>query len=95
MRRHCATSSSPSCHCAPSVPNYHDPALGAMHQDELSFVFGQPIFMDLGGVLPNCSVPSSPYYDPTCDDCVFGALESAYAIQIGRLWTNFAATGER
>ena len=43
-----------------AVPNYHAPSLGAMHQDELSFVFGQPIFMDLGGVLPNCSVPGAP-----------------------------------
>ena len=31
-----------------AVSNYHAPELGSMHQDEVSFVFGQPIFMDLG-----------------------------------------------
>ena len=76
-----------------AVPNYHAPALGAMHQDELDFVFGQPIFMDLGGVLPNCSVEGAPAYNPTCRDCVFNALELVYSKEVGRLWTNFASTG--
>ena len=52
-----------SNHVCTAVPNYHDPALGPMHQDELSFVFGQPIFMDLGGVLPNCSVPGGGHFE--------------------------------
>merc|ERR1719473_2335024 len=29
-------------------PNYHDPSLGAMHEDEVTFVMGQPIFMFQG-----------------------------------------------
>ena len=36
-----------------AVANWHPPEYGSMHQDEVSFVFGQPIFMNLG--YTNCS----------------------------------------
>ena len=42
--------------------NYHVPSLGSMHQDEVSFVFGQPIFMFVG--YTNCTNPKSEFYDP-------------------------------
>lgn len=82
-----------------AVPNYHAPSLGALHQDELSFVFGQPIFMDLGGTPAlgaplNCSVAGSPYFDRSCVDCVFSPHELGYARSVGRFWTNFGATGD-
>ena len=59
-----------------------------------SFVFGQPIFMELGGVLPNCSVHGAPAYSSTCDNCVFNSIEHGYAEAVGRLWTQFAASGD-
>ncbi|EGB12776.1 hypothetical protein AURANDRAFT_13973, partial [Aureococcus anophagefferens] len=31
-----------------AVANWHPPEFGSMHQDEISFVFGQPIKMNLG-----------------------------------------------
>jgi carboxylesterase type B len=78
-----------------AVPNYHAPSLGAMHQDELSFVFAQPIFMDLGGVLPNCSVRSAKAFDPSCLGCQFDTLEAGFATSVGALWSRFATQRRR
>ena len=62
-----------------------------MHQDEVSFVFGQPIFMNLG--FTNCSQPGWPGYDATCRGCTFDVKEAAFARSVGRLWTSFASLG--
>lgn len=75
-----------------AVANYHPPELGSMHQDEISFVFGQPIFMNIG--YTNCSVPGWAGYDPSCLGCRFDAREAGFARSVGRLWTNFAASGD-
>ena len=61
-----------------------------MHQDEVSFVFGQPIFMNLG--FTNCSQPGWPGYDATCRGCTFDVKEAAFARSVGRLWTGVWAT---
>eukprot|EP00301_Raphidiophrys_heterophryoidea_P021957 c6226_g1_i1.p1 GENE.c6226_g1_i1~~c6226_g1_i1.p1 ORF type:complete len:595 (+),score=127.26 c6226_g1_i1:44-1786(+) len=75
-----------------AVSNYHKPELGSMHQDEVSFVFGQPIFMNIG--YSNCSSPGWPGYDPTCLGCVFNEKEQTFANTIGTFWSNFAASGD-
>jgi len=72
-----------------AVANYHEPYYGSMHQDEVSFVFGQPIFMNLG--FTNCSVPGWAGFDPSCLGCAFDARESGFSNTMGRLWTSFAA----
>lgn len=72
-----------------AVANYHAPEYGSMHQDEVSFVFGQPIFMNLG--FSNCSAPGWAGYSPTCLGCTFNPKEAAFAKTMGRLWTSFAA----
>lgn len=63
-----------------------------MHQDEVSFVFGQPIFMDDG--YTNCSVPGWDGYDPGCRGCKYDAKEAEFARGVGRFWTNLAASGD-
>lgn len=74
-----------------AVPNYHPPEFGSLHQDEVSFVFGQPIKMNLG--YTNCSDPGWPGYDPSCRDCIFDAKEQSFAETMGRFWTNMASSG--
>ena len=72
-----------------AVANYHDAYYGSMHQDEVSFVFGQPIKMNIG--FTNCSDPGWSGYNPTCLGCVFDQKEAGFAKTVGRLWTSFAA----
>lgn len=72
-----------------AVANYHAPEYGSMHQDEVSFVFGMPIFMNIG--YSNCSAPGWPHYSPTCLGCKFDAREAGFAKTMGRLWTSFAS----
>ena len=74
-----------------AVANWHPPEFGSMHQDEISFVFGQPIKMNLG--YTNCSEPG-PTYDKSCLGCAFDATEAAFAKKVGQFWTNFAASGD-
>jgi hypothetical protein len=57
-----------------------------MHQDEVSFVFGQPIFMFSG--YTNCSVPGWDGYDPGCLGCHYNKEEAVFARQVGRFWSN-------
>ena len=52
-------------------------AYGVPHTSELSFVFGTPVY------------PWGPPYAP----CAFTAREQIFADQVGRWWTNFAASG--
>jgi carboxylesterase type B len=78
--------------------NYHNPSSGSNHCDEMTFVFGQPIFdnQDAPGYsYTNCSDPASAYYDKErCVGCAFDAREAKFALAIGAFWTNFAATGD-
>jgi hypothetical protein len=70
--------------------NYHDPSYGSIHCDEMTFVFGQPIFdnQDAPGFsYTNCSDPASAYYDPKhCTGCAFDAIEARFSATIGRFW---------
>lgn len=72
-----------------AVANYHDAYYGSMHQDEVSFVFGQPIYMNIG--FTNCSAPGWSGFNPICLGCRFDAKEDRFAKTMGRLWTSFAA----
>eukprot|EP00965_Chrysotila_dentata_P123239 4073224-Pleurochrysis_carterae.AAC.1 len=63
-----------------------------MHQDEVTFVFGQPIFMNIG--YTNCSVPGWDGFDPSCLGCTFDERDLGFARAVGRLWTSFAASGD-
>ena len=78
--------------------NWHTPASGSNHCDEMTFVFGQPIFDNQdppGYSYTNCSDPASVYYDPDrCTGCHFHEKEAAFALAIGEFWTSFAARGE-
>ena len=77
--------------------NYHDPRSGSNHCDEMSFVYGQPIFDNQdppGYSYTNCSDPRSVYYDKDrCVGCAFDAAEAALSRAMGRFWTTFAAGG--
>ena len=44
--------------------------------------------------MPNCSVRSSPFFDPTCVGCAFDPIEEGFSRAVGRLWSSFAATGD-
>ena len=74
-----------------AVANWHPAAFGSMHQDEVSFVFGQPIKMNIG--YTNCSEPG-PTFDKSCLGCAFDAREAAFAKKVGAFWTAFAASGD-
>merc|ERR1712166_382830 len=71
--------------------NWHPPSYGSIHCDEMTFVFGQPIFdnQDAPGYsYTNCSDPHSKYYDKEhCVGCKFDPREAAFARAIGRYWT--------
>lgn len=77
--------------------NWHTPDSGSNHCDEMTFVFGQPIFDNQdppGYSYTNCSDPASAYYDPKrCTGCHFDRREAAFAVAIGKFWTTFAARG--
>lgn len=77
--------------------NYHDPASGSNHCDEMTFVYGQPIFDNQdppGYSYTNCSDPESVYYDKQrCVGCTFNPKEAAFSFSIGRFWRSFAAHG--
>lgn len=73
--------------------NYHEPKYGSNHCDEMTFVFGQPVFdsgYPPGDGFTNCSDPSSAYYDKTCEGCAFNPSEAKFANDVGRYWSTFA-----
>lgn len=96
--------SNPGCS---AVPNYHLPYLGAAHQDEVTFVLGQPNFMEDGsccGVwglttddcphLPSCEACFAPKrFGRTGYRAYFDDQEWAFARTVGTFWTNVAASG--
>jgi len=89
-----------------AVPNFHLPYLGAVHQDEVTFVMGQPNFMEQGSCCgkwglsegaEGCAKDSScvACYDEAFGEgyaAYFNAKEFAFARRIGTMWTNFAAS---
>jgi len=91
-----------------AVPNYHLPYLGAAHQDEVTFVLGQPNFMEAGsccGVwglttadcphLERCEACYAPkLFGHTGYRAYFDEKEWAFARTVGRFWTNVAASGD-
>jgi len=91
-----------------AVPNYHLPYLGAAHQDEVTFVLGQPNFMEDGSCCGvwGLTTPDCPHLT-RCEACyapgVFGRSgyrgyfndkEWAFAQTVGTFWTNIAASGD-
>jgi len=90
-----------------AVPNYHRDYLGAVHQDEVTFVLGQPNFMEDGSCCgkwglsegqEGCSKLKrcTACYDPTLGEgykAYFNDKEFAFARRVGEFWTNTAATG--
>jgi len=96
--------SNPSCS---SEPNYHDASLGSTHEDEVTFVFGQPIFMYDGTC---CGKWGDKLKSEACkqlDRCVscwnpefgdgyhayFNDQEFQFSQLVGGFWAAFAATG--
>lgn len=97
--------SNPAC---TAIPNYHLPYLGAAHQDEVTFVLGQPNFMEAGSCCGAWGLTTSdcPHL-PDCEACYapkrfghdgyrgyFDDTEWAFARTVGRFWTNIAASGD-
>eukprot|EP00746_Dinoflagellata_sp_MGD_P166375 gnl/MRDRNA2_/MRDRNA2_96211_c0_seq1.p1 gnl/MRDRNA2_/MRDRNA2_96211_c0~~gnl/MRDRNA2_/MRDRNA2_96211_c0_seq1.p1 ORF type:complete len:597 (-),score=102.44 gnl/MRDRNA2_/MRDRNA2_96211_c0_seq1:186-1976(-) len=91
-----------------AVPNYHLPYLGAAHQDEVTFVLGQPNFMEDGSCCGKWGLTAEtcPHL-PSCEACYapklfgeegykgyFDHKEWAFARTVGTFWTNVAASGD-
>lgn len=91
-----------------AVPNYHLPYMGAVHQDEVTFVLGQPNFMEAGSCCGvwGLTTPDCPHLD-RCEACYapklfghtgyrayFDEKEWAFARTVGTFWTNIAASGD-
>lgn len=89
-----------------AVPNFHLGYLGAVHQDEVTFVMGQPNFMEAGSCCGKWGLSEgeeSCEREPQCVACYdeargegyaayFDEKELAFARTVGRYWTNFAAS---
>eukprot|EP00038_Savillea_parva_P018298 m.22930 g.22930 ORF g.22930 m.22930 type:complete len:607 (-) comp4044_c0_seq1:182-2002(-) len=89
-----------------AVPNYHLPYLGAVHQDEVTFVMGQPNFMEQGSCCGlwglsegaegcNKSVSCTACYDTQLGEgyrAYFNDKEWDFTRLVGSYWTN-SATG--
>eukprot|EP00437_Effrenium_voratum_P030333 CAMPEP_0181411420 /NCGR_PEP_ID=MMETSP1110-20121109/7868_1 /TAXON_ID=174948 /ORGANISM="Symbiodinium sp., Strain CCMP421" /LENGTH=622 /DNA_ID=CAMNT_0023534043 /DNA_START=25 /DNA_END=1891 /DNA_ORIENTATION=- len=91
-----------------AVPNFHLPYLGAAHQDEVTFVLGQPNFMEDGSCCGvwGLTTDDCPHLD-RCEACYaperFGAegyrayfndKEWNFARTVGTFWTNVAGSGD-
>mmetsp|Transcript_15658 Transcript_15658/g.36682 ORF Transcript_15658/g.36682 Transcript_15658/m.36682 type:complete len:616 (-) Transcript_15658:39-1886(-) len=90
-----------------AVPNFHLPYLGAAHQDEVTFVLGQPNFMEDGSCCGvwGLTTKDCPHLD-RCEACYnpkksgrtgyrayFNDKEWAFTRMVGSFWTNVAASG--
>lgn len=91
-----------------AVPNYHLPYLGAAHQDEVTFVLGQPNFMNDGSCCGvwGLTTDDCPHLD-RCEACYapgrfrhsgyrsyFDDKEWEFSQVVRRFWTNLAASGD-
>merc|ERR1719231_445576 len=91
-----------------AVPNFHRDYLGPVHQDEVTFVMGQPNFMEAGSCCGRWGLSEgeeSCAREAKCTACFntsfgegyhayFNPKEYRFARLIGRFWTNFAASGD-
>eukprot|EP00435_Cladocopium_sp_Y103_P073303 s106_g43.t1 len=91
-----------------AVPNFHLPYLGAAHQDEVTFVLGQPNFMEDGSCcgIWGLTTPDCPHLE-RCEACYapsrfghegyrayFNDKEWDFARTVGTFWTNVAGSGD-
>mmetsp|Transcript_80127 Transcript_80127/g.221588 ORF Transcript_80127/g.221588 Transcript_80127/m.221588 type:complete len:291 (+) Transcript_80127:2-874(+) len=88
-------------------PNYHSADIGAVHEDEVTFVMGQPIFMFQGSCCGKwgAKLLREPCaQSPACVACwqprfgegyhaYFNEQEWAFSALVGSFWAAFAATG--
>jgi len=96
--------SNPNCS---AEPNWHPSFLGAVHEDEVTFVMGQPIFMFLGACCGRwgsklrrepCqqSASCTSCWNPDFGDgyhAYFNEKEWKFSDLVGGSWAKFAATG--
>jgi len=96
--------SNPKCS---AVPNFHLDYLGSVHQDEVTFVMGQPNFMEQGSCCGKWGLSEgaeSCAKSESCTACYderlgsgykayFDDKEFSFARLVGGLWTSFAAHG--
>ena len=97
-----------SNHACSAVPNFHLGYLGAVHQDEVTFVMGQPNFMEAGSCCGRWGLSEGAEgcakeekctlcYDEKLGDgyaAYFNKKEFDFARTVGTYWTNFAASGD-
>ena len=90
-----------------AVPNFHLDYLGAVHQDEVTFVMGQPNFMEAGSCCGKWGLSQGQEACPHQAKCVscyepslgegyhayFNDKEFQFARLVGGLWSSFAADG--
>jgi carboxylesterase type B len=91
-----------------AVPNFHLDYLGSVHQDEVTFVMGQPNFMEAGSCCGKWGLSEgeeSCAHEPKCTRCFdeerfgkgyqayFNSKEFEFAQTVGRLWASFASNG--
>jgi len=90
-----------------AVPNFHLDYLGAVHQDEVTFVLGQPNFMEQGSCCGVWGLSEGEEGCPKTTSCTacydeelgsgyhayFDAKEFRFARLVGSLWTSFADYG--
>lgn len=90
-----------------AVPNFHLGYMGAVHQDEVTFVMGQPNFMEAGSCCGKWGLSEGAEgcaKETKCVSCYnetfgkgyaayFNTQEFQFARQVGAYWTNFAASG--
>eukprot|EP00591_Stephanopyxis_turris_P000898 CAMPEP_0195519086 /NCGR_PEP_ID=MMETSP0794_2-20130614/14359_1 /TAXON_ID=515487 /ORGANISM="Stephanopyxis turris, Strain CCMP 815" /LENGTH=565 /DNA_ID=CAMNT_0040648189 /DNA_START=96 /DNA_END=1793 /DNA_ORIENTATION=+ len=90
-----------------SVPNFHNPEYGPLHQDEVTFVMGQPNFMELGSCCGKWGLSEgeeSCAQEPQCTNCFDPELGEGYHAYfddkewnltraVGDFWTSFARSG--
>ena len=96
--------SNPQC---TAEPNYHPSFLGAIHEDEVTFVMGQPIFMFQGSCCGKwgAKLQREPCPQlPQCTNCFNTSLGTGYhayfndkewdfSQTVGGYWAQFARTG--
>jgi len=88
-------------------PNYHSPEIGAVHEDEVTFVMGQPIFMFQGSCCGKWGPKLTREPCAQAQECVacwrpdfgegyhayFNEKEWRFSALVSGSWAAFAATG--
>lgn len=87
-----------------AVPNFHRDYLGSVHQDEVTFVLGQPNFMEDGSCCGKWGLSEGEESCAKLDECVhcynesfgsgyrayFDEAEFAFSRTVGNFWANMA-----